>query len=623
MSFKDVFKFSFKDFRGDLFGGITAGIVALPLALAFGQQTDLGAAAGLFGAIFIAFFASMFGGTATQISGPTAPMTAVSYLVISKVLQSSDGVLEQALPTILLVFFAAGILQVVMGILKIGKYIKYIPYPVVSGFMSGIGFIIIITQLFPVLGYEVDKDKSFVQDFVPKAEERLLDKILVDEAEGGIKVLEHYETTIAEADKIKNEDIQNEAKSLAKKATGSASGTVKYIPNAIKNINPLHFGMVLLTIFIIYGFKKVTTKIPSTLVALLLVSLVVYFAGWGGNQLRLIDKIPQGFPEFQLFNIFGNFNLSIFGNHITDIFSLAILGAIDSLLTSVVADNMTKTKHNSNQELIGQGIGNSVASLFGGLPGAGATIRTVVNINSGGKTKLSGMIAGLLLLVVLLALGPLASMIPKAVLAGILITVGIGVMDYKGLKSIRKIPKADAFVMILVLVITVFLGLIQAVALGMVISALVFMKKMGDINAKKSEVKSISDYEHHEQELMEKIPEKLNEEVYIKEFGSALFFGVTDEIKNKLSQIPATANCVVLMMDKVDYMDQSGVFALEDAFLDIRGKDIQILLVALQEQPKYLMERIDLIPDLISEDCLFDTYESCVDWIKKNVKDSH
>lgn len=619
MAFKDFFKFSFKDFRGDLFGGITAGIVALPLALAFGQQTEMGAAAGLFGAIFIAFFASFFGGTKTQISGPTAPMTAVSYLVISKVMQQFDGDLEKALPTILLVFLAAGIVQIIFGLLKIGKYIKYIPYPVVSGFMSGIGVIIIVTQLFPVLGYNPGNDNSLVQDNIPKAEERLLEKILVGEAGDGIKVLEDYETTLKEADKITKADIINESKIITKQETGTAAGTIKFLPNALQNINYLHLAMVLLTIFIIYGFKKVTAKVPSTLVALLAVSLLVYLVGW---NLVLIDKIPQGFPKFQLGNILANINLGIFSNHITDIFSLAILGSIDSLLTSVVADNMTKTKHESNQELIGQGIGNSVAAFFGGLPGAGATIRTVVNINSGGKTRLSGMIAGLLLLFILLALGPVASMIPKAVLAGILITVGIGVMDYKGLQSIRKIPLGDAFVMILVLILTVFLGLIEAVALGMIISALVFMKKMGDDTALKSEMKTAVEFEdvNNEYELAKILPKNLVEEVYVKEFGGPLFFGVTDEVKEKFSKIPETANCLVLIMDKVDYMDQSGVFALEDAFIDIESKNIKILLVNLQKQPRYLMERIKIIPELISKDRIFQDYPSAVKWIEQNVK---
>ena len=624
MAFKDFFKFSFKDIRGDLFGGITAGIVALPLALAFGQQTEMGAAAGLFGAIFIAFFASMFGGTNTQISGPTAPMTAVSYLVISRVMGQFDGDLEKALPTILLVFLAAGILQIIFGLLKIGKYIKYIPYPVVSGFMSGIGVIIIITQLFPVLGYEPINDKALTNSNIPQAEERILNKILVDEAGDGVKVLEDYEFTLKEAAKISKEDIENESKIITKQQTGTAAGTVKFLPNALQNINYLHFGMVLLTIFIIYGFKKVTTKVPSTLVALLVVSLLVFLVGW---NLTLIDKIPQGFPEFQLGNILANVNLGIFTNHITDVFSLAILGSIDSLLTSVVADNMTKTKHESNQELIGQGIGNSVAAFFGGLPGAGATIRTVVNINSGGKTKLSGMIAGVLLLFILLALGPIASMIPKAVLAGILITVGIGVMDYKGLKAIRKIPKADAFVMILVLVLTVFLGLIEAVALGMIISALVFMKKMGDNTAKSSVIQTVEEFETNIEakietpELTKVLPKNLRDQVYIKEFGGAIFFGVTDEVKEKLSTIPETANCVVLLMDKVDYMDQSGVFALEDVFMDIKNKNIDILLVNLQKQPRYLMERISMIPELITENQIFENYPAAVKWIEQNVKD--
>src|SRR5690606_26673254 len=218
---------------------------------------------------------------------------------------------------------------------------------------------------------------------------------------------------------------------LAGKESSGVIGTFRVLPKAIQNIDWLELILALGTILIVYGFKRITTTIPSTLVALILVSGAAYGLGL---DYRPIEQIPSGLPIPRL-EIFTEFSLASIVPYIFTALTLALLGAIDSLLTSVVADNMTQTKHKPNKELVGQGIGNSVAALFGGIPGAGATIRTVVNINSGGKTRLSGMVAGLLLLVILLALGPVASQIPAAVLAGILVTVGIGVMDYKGLRS--------------------------------------------------------------------------------------------------------------------------------------------------------------------------------------------
>lgn len=607
----------FSNIKGDFFGGITAGIVALPLALAFGQQTELGAAAGLFGAIFIGFFASLFGGTGSQISGPTAPMTAVSYLVIADIIQSFDGVLEKALPTILLVFFLAGLLQILLGVLGVGKYIKYIPYPVVSGFMTGIGVIIIITQLFPVVGYNPAQDTTFIEQYIPKAEERLLDKILISEAEEGLKVLEDYEETIRRGSQITKEEILLEAQTMAKKETGTAIGSVINLPRAVKNINLLHFILVIATILIIYGFKRITKSVPSTLVALLVITALVVIAGWNVNR---IDDIPTGFPKLYL-NIFSEFSFSALRPELTAVFSLAFLGAIDSLLTSVIADNITKTKHNSNKELIGQGIGNGMAALFGGLPGAGATIRTVVNINSGGKTKLSGMIAALLLLAVLLVLAPLASNIPKAVLAGILMTVGIGVMDYKGLRAIPKMPITDVVVMLLVLVLTVFLGLIEAVALGMVISAIIFMKKMGDVIASNSDVKPLGKEKAWKDEA--NFPENLKEEVYIKHIKGPIFFGSTSHFQELANQVPETASHLVIRMDRVPYIDQSGLYAMEDILVDLARAGKQILFVGLNEQPRYLMERIDIIPDLVPKSCIFNSFDECVSWIRDNVEDLH
>lgn len=398
MKFKEIFS----NIKGDAFGGLTAGIVALPLALAFGVSSGLGPSAGLYGAIFIGFFAALFGGTNTQISGPTAPMTAVSMVVIAGIIAVNDGDVNKALPAILTVFVLAGLMQIGLGALGIGKYIKYIPYPVISGFMTAIGIMILITQLLPALGYYPKEDVEYVNTFKPVAEEVILDKILKEEAGEGILVLEDFEETIKRAQNITQEDIRSEATVQAGKNSGGVWGAIISLPRAIANINMLELMLCLITIIIIYGFKRITTVVPSTLVALLVVSGAAY----GLNlEYRPIEQIPSGFPTPN-FSIFTEFKLGAISPYVFSALSLAFLGAIDSLLTSVVADNMTKTKHNPNKELIRQGIGNSIAAIFGGIPGAGATIRTVVNINAGGKTRVSGMIAGLLLLVILLGLGP-------------------------------------------------------------------------------------------------------------------------------------------------------------------------------------------------------------------------
>jgi SulP family sulfate permease len=603
----------FSNIKGDTFGGITAGIVALPLALAFGVSSGLGPTAGLYGAIFLGFFGAFFGGTNTQISGPTAPLTAISMVMIAGIIQANNGDLNQALPLILTVFLLAGLFQILLGVLGVGKYIKYIPYPVVSGFMTAIGLIIIITQMLPVLGYYVGDDQEFIEKFKPHAEELIINNILKDEVKEGILVLENFKETIKEAELITDEEILNEAKSLAAAETAGAVGAIKSIPRALSNINYLELLLALSTIIIIYGFKRITTKVPSTLVALLVVSTVAIV---GNLDYRPIEEIPGGFP-IPNFKIFSTFSLSSISPYIFTALTLAFLGVIDSLLTSVVADNMTKTSHNSKKELVGQGIGNSIAAIFGGLPGAGATIRTVVNINAGGKTKLSGMVAGVFLLVVLLALGPVASKIPAAVLAGILITVGIGVMDYKGLKAIPYIPKTEVAIMIVVLLLSTFWNLVYAVGLGLVIASLVFMKKMGDVTEDMSDVKSLKDEKSWDDE--KNFPEDLKEKVFIKHIKGPLFFGSTSHFQVLSKQVPDNASFVIVRMEKVPYIDQSGLYAIEEALLFLEQRDIHVLIVALQNQPLYLLESIDIVPDLISVEHLFKNFNECTDWIKNNI----
>ena len=585
----------FSNIKGDILGGLTAGIVALPLALAFGVSSGLGPSAGLYGAIFLSFFAALFGGTATQISGPTAPMTAVSMVVIATIIGVHNGSVEKALPYILAVFLLSGLFQIGLGFLGLGKYIKYIPYPVVSGFMTAIGVIILITQILPVIGYDAKKDTELVDSFKPMAEQSLLEKILADETKDGVLVIEDFEQTIDRANKIDKFEITEEAQNLAKNNSSGVVGTIKSIPRAIGLINWIEVILAFATIFIIYGFKKITTAVPSTLVALIVVSGVAI--GFGIDYIS-IQQIPNGFPKIQ-WTLFTDFNFLEVLPYLFTALTLSLLGAIDSLLTSVVADNLTKTRHLPNKELIGQGIGNSIGAIFGGLPGAGATIRTVVNIQSGGKTRLSGMIAGIVLLLILLVLSPLASKIPAAVLAGILVTVGIGVMDYKGLNVLSKIPMTEIIIMVVVLMLSVFWNLVYAVGIGLLLACLFFMKKMGDIAKDNSKVDLLS----NEKDLNE--TSKAN--VYVKHINGPLFFGFTSEFVSIANKIPKSASIIIVDMEKVPYMDQSGVFALEDVLLDLNKNKIKILIAGIQPQPMHLMKTIGILGELIPKERIFDT----------------
>lgn len=544
--------------RGDVLGGVTAGIVALPLALAFGEQTELGAIAGLYGAIALGIFAALFGGTPSQISGPTGPMTVVSAVIIAEAIQL-NGNLQSAFPMIIATFVLAGILEAVLGFFKLGSYIKYMPYPVVSGFMSGIGCIIIITQIFPLLG--------------------------VDAPAGG------------------------------------PMGTIKSIHKIPEIVNIYSIGIAIATIIIIYTARWVTKKIPGNLIALLIVTVVAYFFIPEENILRLNTSgpLPSGLPKLHLnfWSVYTDFS------KLTKIFeyalTLAFLGAIDSLLTSIVADNLTKTRHHSNQELIGQGIGNTLAGFIGGLPGAGATMRTVINIRSGAKTRLSGLVAGIFLVLVLLGIGPVVGHIPNAVLAGILITVGISIIDYKGLKHLNTVPRSDAVILILVLLVTVFVDLLVAVAAGLILAAILFMKKIADVVEDRVEVAPLKDFSREIPWLDEgDIISRIGEKVYIKHLNGPLFFGFANRFKEMVQALPKI-QLVVLRMDKVPYIDQSGLYALEEAIIDLEEKNIEVLFTGLHGQPRDMIEKIKIIPQYVESHHDFETFDECARWIEKNI----
>lgn len=613
-------KKAFVHIKGDIFGGLTAGIVALPLALAFGVSSGLGPTAGLYGAIFLSFFAALLGGTNTQISGPTAPMTAVSMVIISTLIAANDGSVEKALPIILAVFFLAGLMQVGLGFLRLGKYIRYIPYPVVSGFMTAIGLIILITQILPVLGYYVKEDTTYVETFKPEAEAIILSNILDEEADEGLLVLDDFSETVSRGEAITESQILEESQTLAAKSASGVLGALRVMPSALKNISWIEFLLALGTIFIIYGFKRITTAVPSTLVALVVMTgVAILFV----PNYRPITAIPQGFPVPK-WEIFTELSIGQLLPYVFTALTLSLLGAIDSLLTSVVADNMTKTRHKPNKELIGQGIGNSISAFFGGIPGAGATIRTVVNINSGGKTRISGMFAGLVLLLILLLFSNAASTIPAAVLAGILVTVGIGVMDYKGLRAIPSLPRdlkigklgisSEVVVMLAVMLLSTFWNLVYAVGIGLVMASLMFMKKIGDLTESQSKVSTGSKEKLWDDETA--CAELKSDKIAIKHINGPLFFGSTDGFSRLAKEIPKEADTVLFRFDRMDYIDQSGLYALEDLLVDLAKENKTVFFIHLPKQPRYMMERIRLVPRLVPAANIFEELPDFLKHIK-------
>lgn len=539
----------FKISQGDFFGGLTAGIVALPLALAFGLQTGLkdGAAFGLYGAIILGLFAAIFGGTRTQISGPTGPMTVVTTATVASFIAIA-GSEEAAFGSIVACFVLAGVIQIIMGIFKIGTLIRFIPYPVISGFMSGIGVIIILLQLFPAIG----------QGSPP-----------------------------------------------------STLDVVKSIGPALQSINLVALGYTALTIAIIYLFPKITKAVPGTLVALIGVTVLSILLDL---EVPVIGDIPSGLPAFLGGNLL-DIPTSAYTQIFTSALTLAALGSIDSLLTSVVADNVTKTRHDSNRELLGQGIGNSISGLFAGLPGAGATMRTLVNIRSGGNSRVSGVIHSITLIIILLGVGPYAALIPRSVLAGVLITVGIGILDYRGFKHINKVPRTDAAIMIIVLLVTVFLDLLIAVAIGMVLAAFFFMKKMSDIVENQSKISEISSFTNELGWSGEEIPASWREKIFVKSVDGPLFFGFATYFQRMANQLPGV-KYVIFRMENVPFMDQSGLYALEEAVLSLEQRNIDVLLTGLNTQPEDMLRRIRVIPALVEEEHLFKDFHGAVEWLK-------
>ena len=455
-------KISSQHLKGDIFGGLTAAVIALPLALAFGVSSGAGAIAGVYGAIFVGFFAALFGGTATQISGPTGPMSVVMALVFTQLIASHpDTGLVLAFTCVML----AGLFQILFGLLKLGKYFVMVPYPVISGFMTGIGIIIILLQISPLLGNAGDSN---------------------------------------------------------------ALAALMNIPNAFSQQNTFATVLGIISLLLmIYWPEKWTKIIPAPLFAL--ITLTVISATFLTQQgISVIGEIPTGFPSLSLpsLSLESLYQVSYFA------FLLAVLGAIDSLLTSMVADTLTETHHDSDKELIGQGIANTIAGFFGALPGAGATMRTAINIRAGGKTVLSGIIHSITLLIVILWAGDYAQYIPHTVLAGMLIKVGLDIIDWRFIFQIKKAGVFSAALMLLVLLLTVFVDLITAVLVGMFIANLVTLDRLTHIQL---------------DNITFKRGDELLSEISSEVLSSKGSVTLTDDIQNNLSK--SLENTLLLEID--------------------------------------------------------------------------
>jgi SulP family sulfate permease len=524
----------FNNVRGDIYGGITAGVVALPLALAFGVSSGAGPVAGLYGAIFVGLFAALFGGTPAQISGPTGPMTVVMAAIFTQYTAMFPGDPAQGAAIAFTVVILGGACQILFGALRLGQYISMVPHPVVSGFMSGIGVIIILLQLVPLFGWP---------------------------------------------------------------AQGGPMESVRALPEVLTH--PVTAAMVLglIALVIVYFLpNRINRIIPSPLVALI-VGTVTYLLVFPDSDAIILGAIPTGLPDPQLPTI----PLALLPDMLKSAVTLAVLGSIDSLLTSLVADSITRTYHKPDRELVGQGIGNMVAGLFGGLPGAGATMRTVVNVKAGGKTPISGVLHAILLLAVALGAGGFARYIPHAVLAGILIKVGTDIIDWDYLKRLRSAPLAGVIMMFSVMVITVFIDLITAVAVGVVMASLVFMKRMTDIqldgieaiNSPVSEESPLTDTERA-------IMEASNCRILLYRLSGPMSFSSAKGMARRLASFD-NYDALILDLTDVPVVDFTTSRALEDIIHDAQDTGRQAYIVGPQPRVSAMLTKQGVIQQLAKD----------------------
>lgn len=523
-------RINFRHLRGDLFGGVTAAIIALPMALAFGVASGAGAVSGLWGAVLVGFFAALFGGTPTLISEPTGPMTVVMTAVIAH-LTAADP--ENGMAMAFTVVMLAGIFQIIFGALRLGKYVTMMPYTVISGFMSGIGIILVILQLAPFLGQ--------------------------------------------------------------KSPAGGVIGTLTSIPDLLTNVQPAETALAVLTVAIIWFMPaKLKRIVPPQLIALV-AGTVLSLTLLSGFDIHRIGAIPSGFPALQV-PTFSPDQLQLM---LVDAAVLGMLGCIDALLTSVVADSLTRTEHNSNKELIGQGLGNLMSGLFGGIAGAGATMGTVVNIQTGGRTALSGLTRAGVLLIVILGAANLAAMIPLAVLAGIALKVGIDIIDWGFLKRAHQVSKKAAFIMYGVILLTVLVDLITAVGIGVFVANILTIDRMSQLQAKDG-VKTISDADDDIRLNPEEKRwlDEANGRVLLFQLSGPMIFGVAKAIAREHNAI---RDCDVIIFDLSDvpHLGVTASLTLENAIQEADEKGRKVFIVGAAGQTLRRLEKLgmfDIVP---------------------------
>ena len=526
----------FDNLRGDIFGGLTAAIVSLPLALAFGVASGAGAISGLYGAVCVGFFAALFGGTPTLISEPTGPMTVVMTAIVASLTAKNP---ELGLPMAFTVVMLAGIFQILFGIFKMGKYITLMPYSVISGFMSGIGVILIILQIPPFLGQAAPK--------------------------------------------------------------GGVLGTVQKIPELLSNINPPEAILGAITLAIIFLMpSKFKRFVPPQLLALVIGTLISLFF-FQGAEIRRIGDIPVGLPTLQM----PTFSAAQMITMLVDGAVLGMLGCIDTLLTAVIADSLTRTEHKSNKELIGQGIGNLVSGICGGLPGAGATMGTVVNIQTGATTALSGITRALILLVVVLWAAGLTKSIPMAVLAGIALKVGIDILDWSFLKRSHKISLKGTLIMYGVLLLTVFVDLIVAVGVGVFIANILTIDRLSELQAQ--EVKTITD---NDDEILLSPEEKrllnqANGRIILFYLSGPMIFGVSKAIAREHTAMKE-ADVLILDLSDVPLLGVTASLAIENAIKDAIDKGLQVFIVGATSKIQHRLERLGILAQIPPDHVLMD-----------------
>ncbi|MFA0441169.1 sodium-independent anion transporter [Vibrio sp. 10N.286.49.C2] len=523
-------RFSDMSLKGDLFGGVTTAIISLPLALAFGVASGAGAEAGLWGAIMVGLFASLFGGSSTLISEPTGPMTVIMTAVLTSMMAKYP---ETGLAMTFTVVMMAGAFQMLLGTLRLGKYVTLMPYSVVSGFMSGIGVILIILQFAPLLGQAAP--------------------------------------------------------------AGGVIGTLQAVPDIFAQLDIAELFLGLLTLAILFFFPKRYQKyVPPQLVALVAVTLlsVVFF---DSDSIRRIGEIPAGLPTLVMPYI----NADMLTTMVIDALVLGTLGCIDTLLTAVIGDSLTRKEHDSDKELRGQGLANLVAGLFGALPGAGATMGTVTNIQVGARSPLSGVVRAMVLALVVLVAGGLTEPIPMAVLAGIAVFVGFNILDWSFIQRAHKVSLQGMAIMYGVMLLTVFVDLIVAVGLGVFISNIIIIERLSREQAR--QVKAISDADEDDVPLTaneRRLLEQANGKILFFYLSGPMIFSVSKAISRQHSSI-ADYEAMILDLTDVPMIDVTVGLALENAIKDALDANCRVYLLCPNEQTQQQLDKfhiIDLVP---------------------------